>query len=72
MEMCYYSRIYNSGFITAVSVFGKGSNLYPMFPCIISVHIIFTDFDECASRGDNNCSTNAACTGGFTCTCNQG
>ena len=34
-----------------------------------------TDINECASPGDNNCDTNAACTntpGGFTCACNQG
>ena len=37
--------------------------------------LIMADINECASPGDNNCSTNATCTntpGGFTCTCNQG
>ena len=37
--------------------------------------LTMVDINECASPGDNNCDTNAACTntpGGFTCTCNQG
>ena len=47
---------------------------YDSMPCIYKCSIL-PDFDECASPGDNDCSTNAACTntpGGFICTCNQG
>ena len=37
--------------------------------------LAFTDIDECAEGGGNNCDTNAACTnkaGSFTCACNEG